>query len=200
MPQQALFRARERGPGQNKVKVEVPVMARVSTKANKNIYHLTREGLHLTREAASQLLESIPPERIEKIENERSLPHPDEVLVMAEKYKQPSLCNYYCANQCPIGQQYVPEIKLKELSQIVLEMLASLNSMHKCKDRLIEITADGVISDDELADFIHIQEELERISITVETLQLWAERMLATGAIDEERYRACRERLAAERN
>nr|WP_317325570.1 XRE family transcriptional regulator [uncultured Flavonifractor sp.] len=175
-------------------------MARVSTKANKNIYHLTREGLHLTREAASQLLESIPPERIEKIENERSLPHPDEVLVMAEKYKQPSLCNYYCANQCPIGQQYVPEIKLKELSQIVLEMLASLNSMHKCKDRLIEITADGVISDDELADFIHIQEELERISITVETLQLWAERMLATGAIDEERYRACRERLAAERN
>ena len=30
---------------------------------------------------------------------------------MADKYKQPSLCNYYCANQCPIGQQYVPEIK-----------------------------------------------------------------------------------------
>ena len=81
-------------------------MARVSTKENKNIYQLTREGLKLSREAASELLESIPPERIEKIENERSLPHPDEVLVMADKYKQPSLCNYYCANQCPIGQEY----------------------------------------------------------------------------------------------
>ena len=121
-------------------------MARVSTKENKNIYQLTREGLKLSRDAASELLESIPPERIEKIENERSLPHPDEVLAMSDKYKQPSLCNYYCANQCPIGQEYVPEIKVKDLSQIVLEMLASLNSMGKQKDRLIEITADGEIS------------------------------------------------------
>ena len=74
-------------------------MARVSTKENKNIYQLTREDLKLSREAASELLESIPPERIEKIENERSLPHPDEVLVMSDKYKQPNLCNYYCDNQ-----------------------------------------------------------------------------------------------------
>lgn len=163
-------------------------MARVSTKENKNIYHRTRESLQLTREAASELLESITPERIEKIENERSLPHPDEVLVMAEKYKQPSLCNFYCANQCPIGQQYVPEVKIKDLSQIVLEMLASLNSMSKQKERLIEITVDGKITGDELEDFIYIQEELERISIAVETLQLWSERMLATGAIDVDQY------------
>ena len=165
-------------------------MARVSTKENKNIYHKTRESLQLTREAAAELMEVISPERIEKIENERSLPHPDEVLLMAEKYKQPSLCNFYCANQCPIGQQYVPEVKIKDLSQIVLEMLASLNSMSKQKERLIEITVDGKITGDELEDFIYIQEELERISIAVETLQLWAERMLVTGAIDEAQYNA----------
>lgn len=164
-------------------------MARASTKENKNIYQTTRESLKLTRETASDLLETIAPERIEKIENERTLPHPDEVLVMAEKYRQPSLCNYYCANQCPIGQQYVPEIKIKDLPQIVLEMLASLNSMQKQKERLIEITVDGKISGDELEDFIYIQEELERISIAVETLQLWSERMLATGKIDAEQYR-----------
>ena len=177
---------------------EVMDMARVSTKENKNIYQLTREGLKLSREAASELLESIPSERIEKIENERSLPHPNEVLVMSDKYKQPSLCNYYCANQCPIGQEYVPEIKVKDLSQIVLEMLASLNSVGKQKDRLIEITADGKISGDELEDFIFIQEELERISITVETLQLWSERMMATGVIDEEQYNAYKKRRSEE--
>ena len=165
-------------------------MARESTKDNKNIYHKTREALELTRETASELLESISPERIEKIENERSLPHPDEVLLMAEKYKQPNLCNHYCANQCPIGQQYVPEIKIKDLSQIVLEMLASLNSMSKQKERLIEITVDGKITGDELEDFIYIQEELERISIAVETLQLWSEKMLATGVIDADQYNA----------
>ena len=173
-------------------------MARVSTKENKNIYQLTREDLKLSREAASELLESIPPERIEKIENERSLPHPDEVLVMSDKYKQPNLCNYYCANQCPIGREYVPEIKIKDLSQIVLEMLVSLNAVGKQKDRLIEIVADGKISGNELKDFIFIQEELERISITVETLQLWSERMMATGVIDEEQYNAYKKRRSEE--
>lgn len=169
-------------------------MARKSTRENKNMYQTTRENLDLTREEASELLITVSPERIEKIENERSLPYPDEVLVMADKYKQPNLCNFYCANQCPIGQQYVPEVKIKDLSQIVLEMLASLNSMQKKKDRLIEITVDGEISGDELADFIYIQEELERISIAVETLQLWSEQMLATGKIDPALYQAYKEK------
>ncbi len=170
-------------------------MGRASTKENKNIYQTTREQLQLTRDKASDLLESISPERIEKIESEKSLPHPDEVLIMADKYKLPDLCNYYCANQCPIGQQYVPEIKIKDLSQIILEMLASLNSMNKKQERLIEITADGKIDQDELEDFIYIQEELERISITVETLQLWSERMLAAGIIDEAQYNARRAKM-----
>ena len=165
-------------------------MARVSTKENKNKYHLVREELGLSREKASELLVTIMPERLEKIENEKSTPHPDEVLTMAEKYKRPSLCNYYCSTQCPIGQQYVPEIEIKELSSIVLEMLASLNSVNKKKERLIEITAAGKIDNDEIDDFIYIQDELERISITVETLQLWAERMLANGVIDAEAYKA----------
>ena len=165
-------------------------MARKSTKENKNIYQRTREGLCLTREEAADLMITMSPERIEKIESERSGPHPDEVLLMSDQYKMPSVCNYYCANQCPIGQQYVPEIKIKDLSQIVLETIASLNAMQKKKERLIEITVDGRISGDELADFVYIQEELEKISVAVETLQLWCERMLDTGAIDREQYEA----------
>lgn len=169
-------------------------MGRASTKENKNRYQLAREELGLSREKAGDLLEVIPPERIEKIENERTLPHPDEVLVMSQKYKKPSLCNYYCSNECPIGREYVPEVKVKELSAIVIEMLASLNSVNRTKDRLIDIAADGRISNDEIEDFIHIQNELERISITVETLQLWSEKMLANGIIDPEAYRAKKNR------
>ncbi|MBQ9943814.1 MAG: helix-turn-helix domain-containing protein [Clostridia bacterium] len=165
-------------------------MARASTRDNKNVFWHTREALGLSREAASELLETIPPERIERIETEKFMPHPDEVLLMAEKYKAPTLCNYYCSQICPIGQQYVPEIKVKDLSQIVLEMLASLNSMQRQTTRLIDIAADGVIDNDELKDFVHIQKELERISITVETLQLWSEQMLANGKINMEQYNA----------
>ena len=38
-------------------------------------------------------------------------------------------------------------------------------------------------------------EQLEKISVAVETLQLWSERMLVTGAIDPEQYRAYKESL-----
>lgn len=169
-------------------------MGRASVKENKNLYQTTREELGLSREKASEQLQAILPDRIEKIENERSLPHPEEVLIMAQGYKAPQLCNYYCAKDCPIGQQYVPEIKSRELSQITLEMLASLNSMNQKQERLIEITADGEISEDEIEDFVKIQEELERISITVEALQLWSERMLATGAINVEKYNEIKNR------
>ena len=167
-------------------------MPKVSPKENKNIYFKRREELKLTRDQASELLESISPERIEKIENERSNPHPDEILIMSDKYKSPELCNYYCSNQCPIGQQYVPEVKVQELSQIVLRMIASLNAVQDSQRRFVEITADGVIDDGEIEDFVNIQDELEKISITVETLQIWAEQMLAKGVIDMKKYNECK--------
>ena len=169
-------------------------MPKVSSKENKNAYFRRREELKLTREQASELLETIPPERIEKIENERVEPHPDEIKLMAEKYKAPELCNYYCSNQCPIGQQYVPEVKIQNLSQIVLSMVDSLNDVQDNQKRLIRITADGVIDDTEIDDFVDIQEKLEKISITVEALQLWSEQMLANGAIDKEKYQTRRSR------
>ncbi len=165
-------------------------MPRVSTKKDKNIYFRTRESLNLTREKAGDLLDGIEPEAIEKIENERRKPYPYEVLEMSRKYGAPGLCNYFCSNECDIGKQYVPRVEIKDLSQIVLEMLASLNSMHKKQERLIEIASDGRIRDEEIDDFIAIQDNLEHISIAVETLQLWTEQMLSSGKIDRKLYTA----------
>lgn len=161
-------------------------MARASTKQNKTPYQEARESLHLTREAASELLETMSPERIEKIENERCLPHPEEVLLLAERYRQPSLCNYYCSKQCAIGQRYVPEIKPTALSQIVLELLASMNALQKQKERLVEITVDGKIAPEEWEDFQAIRRELTQISTSSEALRLWTERMAALAAVSSE--------------
>ena len=73
-------------------------------------------------------------------------------------------------------------------------MLASLNSMRKKQERLIEITADGKIDENEIEDFILIQEELEKISITVETMRLWSEQMLANNVINMKIYQAHKEK------
>ena len=156
------------------------------------IYKETRKKHGLTRDdvcdKASLMDNPIQPERLERIENGKFPITPDEVMLLAEIYGEPTLCNHYCSNECPIGEKYVPEVKVKDLAQIVLEMLSSLNSMKKSQERLIEITADGMIDDDEIKDFVFIQKELERISITVETLQLWVEQMLADKKINIEKY------------
>lgn len=51
-----------------------PNMGRTSTKENKNSYQLAREELGLTREKASELLETIAPERIEKLRTNAPCP------------------------------------------------------------------------------------------------------------------------------
>lgn len=160
-------------------------MGRKSTKENKNIYQTSREDMNYSREAAAQKLGFISSDRIEKIENERTLPHPEEVLAMADCYKNPSLCNYFCSHECPIGIEYVPEIKTKELSQITLEMLATLNKLSKEKERLIEITVDGMLTEDELPDFLKIKEELEKMALAIDSLNLWIEHTIASGKIDK---------------
>ncbi len=163
-------------------------MGRKSTKENKNIYQTSRENLELTREAAAEKLQFISADRIEKIESEKTLPHPEEILAMADCYKNPSICNYFCSNICPIGREYVPEVKSKDLAQVTLEMVVTLNNLVKERDRLLEITVDGKISDDELSDFINIKDELEKMSLTIDSLKLWVNNSIAAGELDKSSF------------
>lgn len=168
-------------------------MGKVSVKENKSIYQLRREELKLTREDAAEVTD-MTPEHIEKLENGKVMIYPDDVTAMAAGYNAPYLCNHYCAKECPIGKKYVPEITVKDLRQIVLEMLASLNSMQKRQERLIEVSVDNQINSDEVDDFVEIQAELEKISILVETLQFWAEQMVSEGRINVDDYNRSKEK------
>lgn len=161
-------------------------MGKKSTKENKNIYQLSREEMELTREKASDQMLTVSADRIEKIESNKSAPHPDEILLMAECYKKPILCNYYCSHECPIGEKLVPEIRSAELPQIILQMLSLLNSLYEDKNRLIEIAADGEISEEEIPDFVKIQGKLDSISRAADSLQLWIQNAIVSGRIDKE--------------
>lgn len=161
-------------------------MPKKSPRKKKNIYLETRETLDLTRAEASELT-GISESRIEKIESEKILPYPEDVLSMASAYRNPSLCNHFCSADCPIGQKYVSPVKEKNLSEIVLEMLSLLNSLNSKKERLIDISADGSIDDSELTDFAKIQSELERISASADSLRLWIDQKILTGSINGEK-------------
>ena len=150
-------------------------MGRRSTRENKNAYQLSRENAGLSREAAAEALVFISSDRIEKIEYETSAPHPEEVLAMAECYKAPALCNYYCSHACPIGQEYVPEVKIHSLEKITLEMVVQLNALTREKERLMEITVDGEISPDEREDFDRIRASLDKMAMTIDAMRLWVD-------------------------
>lgn len=160
-------------------------MGKKSIKENKNIYQLNREAAGLTRDKASEQMVYISADRIEKIESEKSFPHPDEILAMSKCYKTPDLCNYFCSHECPIGQEHIPEVRVKTLSQTVLELLASLNDMERERNRLIEITVDGEISQDEYEDFAALQKKLKKISVSIESMRLWVEKTIADGKLDK---------------
>lgn len=162
-------------------------MGKKSIKEDKNIFQLAREDAGLTRAQASEKLDFISESRIEKYESGKSEVHPEEVLAMAKAYRKPMLCNYYCSRMCPIGKENVPEIQMKDLAQIVLKTLATLHTLEEEKDRLIEITADSRVSDDELMDFVRIQKGIEQIALASDSLSMWMNQMVATDQIDEKR-------------
>ncbi|MCR4587569.1 MAG: helix-turn-helix transcriptional regulator [Lachnospiraceae bacterium] len=148
-------------------------MGKRSVKENKTIYQLCREEAGLTREEASEIMDYISDDRIERIENERSEIRPDEVIAMAQCYKNPNLCNYYCTHECPIGKENVDVVEEKNLTQITLEILSDLNTLEKARNRFIEISADSKITKDETRDFEEIKDHLENIARSVDSLRLW---------------------------
>ena len=158
-------------------------MGRKSTKENKSIWQVTREDLGLTREKAADLIPGFSPERIEKIENGRTQIQPEDVMLLAEYYKMPSLRNYYCTNECPIGRLRNLPTESKELAQIAVETLNAVNKLEKNKDRLLEIVEDGQVLSDEFADFAEIKSTLDRISLSVSSLQLWVDEQIAAGKL-----------------
>lgn len=93
-------------------------MGKKSIKENKNIYFQSREDAGLTRAQASEIMGFISESRIEKIESEKVTVQPEDVVAMAEAYKKPGLCNYYCSHECRIGEEYVPEVKLASLASL----------------------------------------------------------------------------------
>lgn len=159
-------------------------MGKKSVKENKNVWQQSREALGLTREAASEALVFLSPERIEKIESGRSAPHPDEVLAMETGYRNPALSNWFCTHECPIGMKYEQEVSLRSLAQVTVETLAALNAMEQEKNTLIGISVDERVSALEREDFDRILDKLDALDRAIRGMRLWLEHAKQSGKIE----------------
>ena len=151
-------------------------MGKQSTRENKTIYQLCREAAGLTRAEASDKMEAVSDSKIEKFEYETQEPTPYDIIQMADAYKRPELCNYYC-------------------SHIVLETIAGLNEINPLTGRLIQIARDGKISDDEMRDFAFISKKLDEISLAIDSLNLWVNKTASEQDLNLELLNAEKEKL-----
>ena len=151
-------------------------------------YNVRKKDLGLSREAACEKFGyRISKDRLEFIEN-KDCPTPDEVIIMSEVYNRPTLCHYYCTHNCSIGKRRFVEHNVEDLSQIALRLLDSLNDLEREKERMIDISADDKIKDDEISDLVKIEVVIEKLDSNLELLKVWLDSKLAVGDINRERY------------
>ncbi len=158
-------------------------------KGSTNLYLAKRKALGWSRESAAEKL-GISDDKLERIENEKQMPNPQDVLIMSDVYQAPELCNYYCSRDCEIGRRYVPRVPDSELPGIVLQLMASIYEMDDIGKILVRITADDQIDDSEVENLAKAQYTLERLSIMIEALQLCVERKIDRGEISRKLYEA----------
>ncbi len=99
----------------------------------------------------------------------------ESIILMADAYNAPELKRWYCNNVCPLGED-LPPVELAELDRLTVKTLSSLRKVSDVKDNLLDIAADGVISEDEEAKLEQIIETLKEVSAVAQSLILWAEK------------------------
>lgn len=176
-------------------------MGKKATKAADNMYYLARceaaagnpeQGKNSSelpddirkalssREKAAELL-GIDRTRLARIELDTISPYPEEVKTMAKVYNTPELCNAYCARECPIGRDSVPEVTIDDFDRLALKVLGSLKDIDSLRASLIAISEDGIIEESERPAFQDILDSLEKISVNAKALQLWAVKNIRIG-------------------
>lgn len=102
---------------------------------------------------------------------------PDMVLKMADLYNAPELRNYYCAEICPLGFE-TPRAEVVDLDRICVRALSSFRRLDKTKELLLDITEDGIVSEDEKADMEKVLQDLEELEEITQNLKIWIKKNL----------------------
>lgn len=113
----------------------------------------------------------------------------DKIVLMADLYGAPELKLWYCSEECPIGQTApcLPSYELNSVESTTLRLLKMLrqDEVQNVTDTLIDITADGVISDDERVNLTEIMEYLGELIKAAGELQLIGSRILKEGTSND---------------
>lgn len=157
-------------------------MANIAAKTASNVFYMARleaskhnEQLS-SREGAADIM-SIDRGRLYRIESGIANPYPEEIRLMSDLYNAPELGNYYCTGICPLGGE-MPRADLADLDRISIKALSAFRKIGETGELLLDITEDGVISEDEKEDLNKVLENLEELEQIAQNLKLWVKKNL----------------------
>lgn len=157
-------------------------MANITAKTSSNIFYKARlaassynEQLS-SREGAAEIM-AIDRGRLYRIEKGSTYPYPEEVHLMADLYNAPELRNYYCTEICPLGCG-MAKASVEDLDRITVRVVSAFRRLEVTKELLLDITEDGIVSDDEKQGMHRVVESLEGLEGIIQTMKIWAKRNL----------------------
>ena len=153
---------------------------------NNNVYFKARkkaaaynERLY-SREGAAELLGiSVSTLADYELGNTKVVPV-DKVVLMADLYNSPELITGYCTRECPVHGFLPLATEEKSIQGIALRLLRGFNEeeLKHMKDDLIDITEDGIISDDEVPRLKAILERLDKMAETISEMKIVGEKYI----------------------
>ena len=94
---------------------------------------------------------------------------------------------WYCSSECLIGKSLeMPSPEIASVERTTMKLLKQLRQgdIEQVKEKLIDITADGIISKDEWADLTEILDYLDGLIRAARELKLIGSKLLNGGADD----------------
>lgn len=155
-------------------------------KENSNVYFKARKDAAMyneklfSREGAAELLGiSVSTLADYELGNTKVVPV-DKVMLMADLYNAPELKHGYCKHECPIGKMMPLATKVNGIEGIALRMIKEFDSdkLNAMKNSLVNIAADGVISEDEKPELENILSKLDEMAVVISEMKLVGEKAL----------------------
>lgn len=97
----------------------------------------------------------------------------DKAVLMSDLYNAPHLLNHYCLHECPIGCRHPLSDEVLNIDRVTVKILKGMKieQIEGVKDKLVDIAADGVISEDEKPDLKEILLYLDELSRIISELK-----------------------------
>lgn len=104
----------------------------------------------------------------------------DKVVLMAELYNCPELKTRYCKCECPIGKTMPLATEVKGIEGATLRLIRELDyeGLKSIKKSLVDIAADGKITDDEKPELKATLDKIDELAEVISEIKLIGEKVL----------------------